>query len=79
MTQEKKELTMLEKCGILMVALVAKDSMPFSPMKFQSNIGEIQKHTGLDQEELWGIYRFLQEESVKMSMPKERKGLGFRG
>lgn len=78
MAQKKQELSMLEKCGILMITLVAKEGMPFSPMKFQGTIGEIQKHTGLHPEDLWEIYLYIQEESVKMSQPKERRVVGFQ-
>ena len=78
MTNQKLELSMLEKCGILMIVLVAKENMPFSPKKFQGVIGALQKDTSLTDTELWEVYEYLQKESIEMAKPKNRSALGFK-
>jgi len=78
MEKVEKEMTILEKCGILFVALVAKENMPIPPMGFQSRLGDLQKATDLSPEELWEVYEYVQRQSVAMTKPKKREGLGFK-
>lgn len=76
---DKKDLTLLEKCGILLIALSAKNNMPLSPIDFQNRIGNLEADTGLTAKELREVYRYLQDESFKYSLPKERSNFGFKG
>ncbi len=77
MSQERKELTMLEKCGILFIAYSVGESLP-PPRTLNKIIGELEVTTGLTSEEIREVYRYVQEEAFKMSLPKERGGIGFK-
>jgi hypothetical protein len=43
MEKGEKEMTILEKCGILFVALVAKENMPIPPYGFSIKVGRSTK------------------------------------
>ena len=76
MTQ-KKELSMLEKAGLCFIAYSVGESLP-PPRTFNKIIGELEVASGLTSDELREVYRFVQEEAFKMSLPKERNGIGFK-
>lgn len=77
MSQERKELTMLEKCGITFIAYCVGENLP-PPRTFNKIIGELEVASGLTSEELRAVYRYVQDEAFKMSVPKQRGGIGFK-
>lgn len=77
MENENKEYSMLEKCGLLLIVFAARENLPLSPINFQNRIGDMESLTGLKPEELREVYQYVQKESFRISLPRERGKLGF--